>query len=113
MATNMDFTPKKRKVKPITFTLGLEPGQDDGDTPYKYEFTPPKQAAMFMPVLDADGSETSALTAPFKWLAAGLSDEDMERIYDRLRDPEDDLDFTFMQTVVNGLTAEAGKRPTK
>lgn len=113
MATNIDFTPKKRKVKPLTFTLGIEPGQKEGEDPHVYKFTPPKQASLFMPVLDSGGSETSTLTAPFQWLAAGLSDEDMERIYDRLRDPEDDLDIDFMQSVINGLTSEAGKRPTK
>lgn len=111
---NIDFTPKKRKaVEPITFTLGLESDQKEGDSPHVYSFQPPKQAAMFLPVITSGGSDSALITGPIQWLTEGLSEEDTERIMDRLRDPEDDLDFEFLQGVINQLVAQSSKRPTK
>lgn len=110
----MEFTPKKRKkVEPVTFTLGLEPDQGEHEEPHVYNFNPPKQAAMMLPVLESGGSDASLVTGPVRWLIEGLGDDDTERIMGRLRDPDDDMDFEFLQGVINALVKQVSQRPTK
>lgn len=111
---DLEFKVAKRRAKPITFTLGVEPGEkatEEGD--HVYSFTPPKSAVMMMPVLDSDEVTDIGMTrATFDWLSEGLSEEDSDRIMARLRDPKDDLDIDTLAEVIQGLSEKVSGRPS-
>lgn len=138
---DMEFDVAKRREEPITFTLGgnmlLEkaysktvavPDSDDtteeevpevrGKDDRVYKFNPPKSAVMLMPILEVDnGNGTGNVgvdmtKATFEWLGQGLSEEDRNRVINRLRDPKDDLDVEHLSNVVQGLSARVAGRPT-
>lgn len=113
--TDLQFTVAKRRSEAITFTLGVEAGEKvTKEAEHVYTFTPPKTARMMMPVLDADDevSELGMTKATFDWLGDGLSEQDMERIKKRLRDPKDDLDIDTLGTVIQGLSEKVNARPS-
>jgi hypothetical protein len=114
MTTDLEFTVAKRRAEPITFTLGVEPGQKATEqSDHIYSFTPPKSAVMMMPVIDNEDTGDLAMTrATFNWLEVGLSTEDSERILARLRDPADDLDVDTLAKVISGLSERASARPS-
>ena len=103
MVADLSFKVAKRRTDTITFEL-------EGDD-HVYSFAPPKQAAMVLPMLDADG-DMEAARAAFAWLDKGLSEEDQTRISTRLRDPEDDLDIPVLEEIIEGLVEATGGRPT-
>jgi hypothetical protein len=100
---DLAFKVAARRRDPITFTL-------EGDE-HEFVFTPPKQAAMVMPVMQSS-SDIDAARAAFGWLDKGLSQEDQDRITKRLMDPEDDLDIDAVETIVEGLIEAVSGRPT-
>jgi hypothetical protein len=100
---DLHFKVASRRTKPITFTL-------DGED-HEYSFTPPKQADMVLPMLEAD-DDIEAARAAFAWLDDGLSEEDRERISKRLKDKKDDLDIPQVQDMVNGLSEYVANLPT-
>jgi hypothetical protein len=105
--SDLSFKVAARRRTPITFDLG---GDD-----HVYTFLPPKQAGVFMPMLDAandDAASMSAARAAFKWLDDGLGKEDQDHIEARLRDEDDDLDFDTLGEVINGLMEKVSGRPT-
>lgn len=103
MADALSFTTAKRAREAIPFTL-------DGE---EYQFTPPKDSIMVMPLLDGGDAETGAMRGLFDWLGAGLPQEQTDRIITRLKDPEDDLDIDTLTEVIKGLQeAVSGGRPT-
>ena len=113
---DLEFEVAPRRTTPVTFSLGLEPGQSAGDEPHVYTFIPPKSALMLMPVLApelAGDSQGLAMTkATFDWLGEGLSKEDNERIQRRLKDPKDGLDIDLLSEVIQKLTEKNTGRPT-
>lgn len=91
-------TAKKRVAKePIEFTL-------DGET---FVFTPPKTAALALAE-----SNTEQLRAQLNWLSAGLSDEQSEKLHDRLMDFGDPLEAVDLVKIVGALIEEMAGRPT-
>lgn len=98
----MDFQTAKRRKEPIPFTL-------DGE---EYEFTPQKNSVLVMPSMSDDKDGTEELRGIFDWLGAGLPDEQEQRLIERLKDPEDDLDLDMLSEIVSGLIEEIGGRPT-
>lgn len=114
--TDLQFQVAKRRTQPITFTLGVEPGEKvTKEAEHVYSFTPPKTAMMMMPMLDAeDGMSDLEMTkATFDWLGEGLGKADMERIKKRLRDPKDGLDIDTLGEVIQGLSEKInGDRPS-
>jgi hypothetical protein len=127
---DLEFDVAVRRSEPITFTLGgsnvlLKPEvpakADDPGKPEKrgkddhvYNFDPPKSAVMLMPVLEqGDGNGGVAMTkSTFDWLGQGLSQEDNDRILNRLKDPKDDLDIDTLSTVIEALSSRVAARPT-
>lgn len=105
---DIEFEVAKKRRQPLTFTLE---GED-----YEYTFTPPKAAVMMLPIMekqDNDAMTGIALTrATFDWLGAGLSEEDNERIINRLKDPKDDLDSDDLGNLVQKISEKVGSRPT-
>jgi hypothetical protein len=99
---DISFKVAARSRKPITFDLGGG---------HEYTFTPPKQAEMVLPMLDAD-NDLEAARAAFEWLDKGMSEEDRAHLSARLRDPEDDLDIDVLEDVVSALVEQTGGRPT-
>lgn len=79
----------------------------------KYKFTPPKSAAMIMPMLEGDGDEMAVVRAGLDWLKAGLHEEQYDTIVGRLKDPEDDYDLDEFQELIEWLMEQkaAGDRP--
>lgn len=105
--TDLSFKVAARRREPITFDLG---GDD-----YVYTFKPPKQAGVFMPIINAtddDNAGMSAARAAFAWLDKGLSEKDQAHMEARLRDEDDDLDFDTLGDVINGLMEAVAGRPT-
>jgi hypothetical protein len=116
-----EFTTPARERTLVTFTL-------DGDL---YHFTPPKFSIIAMGIgdlinaisgtaagMDEDSPESGASTMAMMrelldWLGAGLPDDEGQRILDRLKDPDDDLDIDTVLTITLGLMEEAGDRPTQ
>ena len=101
--SDISFKVAKRRKEVITFDLE---GSD-----HQYEFTPPKQADMVLPMLDAD-SDLMAAKAAFEWLDNGLSEADQKHISDRLKDKEDDLDIDTIEEIVTSLVEHVSGRPT-
>lgn len=110
---DMAFSVKRRRVQPITFSIGGRRG-DGSEDPYVYEFTPPKNVVMSMGLVERNSrfSETEAMQGLFDWLNAGLSDEDADRIVDRLKDPEDDFDVPDLTDIIQSLQERAAGRPS-
>lgn len=104
MPETLDYTTPKRKPKVIEFTL-------DGED---YHFTPPKDAEMVMPVLEATGDEAIAATrAAFDWLGKGLAEGEEERLRERLKDPNDDFDVPDLENTLRWVQKQVtGGRPT-
>lgn len=108
----MATTPKafdvpKRTPTVLEFTLG------DDDL---YTFTPPKTSGMLLDIVvgdpDADNN-VAATRASLNWLSDGLPDDQAQRILDRLRDPDDDLDTDTLNEVIKWLVEQASNRPTR
>lgn len=110
---DMAFSVKKRKVKPIYFSIGGRRG-DGTEDPYLYEFFPPKNvvAAMGLVEKNVKYTEIDAMNGSFDWLNAGLSDEDAERIVERLKDDEDDLDVSDLTDIITALQERVAQRPS-
>ena len=110
---DMAFSVKKRKVTPITFSLGGRRG-DGTEDPYIYEFRAPKGvvAAMGLVEKNAKFTEAEAMQGLFNWLNEGLTDEEADRIVARLKDPGDDLDISDLTDVVQALQERAAGRPS-
>lgn len=98
--SDLEFTTAKRRREPITFTL-------DGD---EYTFTPVKTAGAVLGVVHDGEDELKAL---FDWFDEGLSEEDSQRIENRLRDPDDDLDIPDVANVIRALLEKVSGRPTR
>jgi hypothetical protein len=75
------------------------------------EFTAPKMSGLLLDI--ASGGETGSIAAVLNWLSDGLSEEDNDYIIERLRDPDDDLDFDIIQQIVEDLMEQVTDRPTK
>jgi len=101
--SDLSFKVAKRRTDAITFDL-------EGSA-HVYSFVPPKQAAMILPMLDAE-SDLEAAKAAFEWLDTGLSQEDQDHLSGRLKDPKDDLDIDILEEVVSGLVERVSGRPT-
>lgn len=100
------YTTKERAPRPIEFEL-------DGET---FHFTPPKQSRLIMDAVTAEDQDMAQFYATrdlFNWLGLGLSDEQGQRILDRLNDPADDLDTDTVMEITHDLIKEASNRPTK
>jgi hypothetical protein len=102
--SDLAFKVAKRRVEPITFTIE---GED-----HEYAFTPPKRAALMMPVMENAENALVASKEAFAWLDKGLSKEDADRIAARLRDPEDDFDIDGLEAIMVGLVEAISARPT-
>ena len=102
--SDLSFKVAKRRTQPITFDI-------EGDERV-YSFVPPKTAAMVLPMLQNAENEMVAAKAAFDWLDQGLSREDAEHLEARLRDADDDFDFTQLEQIVLGLVEMSGGRPT-
>ena len=102
--TDLTFKVAKRRHVPITFTV-------EGDE-HVYNFMAPKTASMVLPMMESAENGLLATKAALDWLDKGLSQEDQDRISNRLKDPEDDFDVEALEDVVLGLVEAVGARPT-
>jgi hypothetical protein len=101
MAETLSFTTATRNKKPIPFVL-------DGTT---YEFTPPKQTAIFLELMN--GGNGAAITKKaFDWLSDGLPEEQNDKLVERLRDPNDDFDLPDLRKILEKLQEAAAGGPT-
>lgn len=128
--SDMKFSVKKKKKITVTFQIGGEPADD-----FQYTFTAPKRAGMLTPVLDRrDGmDQVGVVRAQYDWLREGLrqpekdengqtvtddsgdplwDESQWERIMDRLRDPDDDLDSDDIEGVIEWISEKINDRPT-
>ena len=98
------FTTARKRRDPITFTI------DDDE----FEFDPPKLAGPVLALLDDsdDDSGRGALKATWDWLTDGLRSEDVERLRERLADPDDGLDIDTVAEVARWLAGKVSGRPT-
>jgi hypothetical protein len=102
------FETKAREKQVIDFEL-------DGVT---FKFTPPKRAELIMSVVGSVGLDKAASDADsvhdlLNWLGQGLSDEQGELIWERLKDPEDDLDLDQVNEIARYLLGQSSNRPTR
>jgi hypothetical protein len=102
------FETKAREKQVIEFDL-------DGET---FKFTPPKRAGLIMSVvgtigLDASSSDTDSVRDLLNWLGNGLSEEQGMRIFDRLKDDDDDLDLDQVNEIARYLLGQSSNRPTR
>ena len=85
-----------------------------------FHFNPPKRIAL---VLDSiglrDGSDPdnvdprlAPVKSMFDWLGQGLPQEESDRLIERMRDPEDDLDIDDVAEIVKWLMEQVAGRPT-
>lgn len=109
MADHMQFVTAKRRVKPIGFAI------DDTE----YEFNPPKQAGMVLPILDKaqrvgtpDENMVKAAAAYYDWFFDGLDEVAGKQIVARLSDPEDDFDTTNLDGIIEWCQKQVAGRPT-
>lgn len=72
-----------------------------------FKFTPPKSAAMIMPVLDGGGDDMSFIRAGLDWIKEGLEDDKYALLVDRLKDPKDDYDIEEFQDLIEWLVEMA------
>lgn len=94
----LEFTTAKRRKDPIEFSI-------DGEA---FVFTPQKLAGAFLDVVEG-GDETGA---SYDWFLGGLSQEQKQRIVDRLGNPEDDFDLGQLGEIIQALAAQVAGRPT-
>lgn len=102
------FETKAREKQVVEFEL-------DGET---FRFTPPKRAELIMSVvgtvgLDKTSSDTDSVRDLMNWLGEGLSEEQAQRIFDRLKDPEDDFDLDQVNEIARYLLGQSSNRPTR
>lgn len=103
MAESAEFVTAKRKAKAITFSI-------DGED---YSFTPPKNAEMVLPVLEATGDQDiAAIKAQLDWLGHGLAEGESERLTARLKDPDDDFDVNNLSDILQYVLKQVAGRPT-
>lgn len=115
MARPKTFTAGTRKREAIPFVIEAPDGTDD-----TYRFTPPKIAGAMMAVLDPtstddadDGESSLSMTqATWAWLRTGLGQEQYDRLVERLRDEDDDLDIPDVTEIVRWLMGKVSGRPT-
>lgn len=72
-----------------------------------YTFTPPKSAAMIMPLLDGEGGDVAVIKAGLGWLKDGLSEDQYRLLANRLNDPKDDFDLDEFQEIIEYLVEQA------
>lgn len=105
------FTVAKRRKEAIEFWLA--PAGDDAIPDGPYHFTAPKTAALVLPVVESGGNEALAMKALLDWLSKGMPDTEVEKVWARLNDADDDLDVDTLTQVVQGLAQRVGgERPT-
>jgi hypothetical protein len=81
-------------------------------------FTPPSFAPMLLLAQSATNAEddpqagVETVRQFLDWFGAGLSEEDGEHVLDRLKDPDDPLEFEDVIDVIQGLIEEITSRPT-
>jgi hypothetical protein len=102
------FETKVREKQVIEFEL-------DGES---FRFTPPKRAELIMSVVgsvgvDGRSTETDSVRDLLNWLGEGLSEEQGQRIFDRLQDPADDFDLDQLNEVARYLLGQSSNRPTR
>lgn len=87
----------------------------DGD-PDLFHFTPGKQAAQFLDVIDAEdddeGGKVAAAQGNWAWFRNGLPGDEYDRLVARLRDDDDPLDVDQIAEIISWLMGKAAKRPT-
>ena len=103
-----EFTTKERERTPIEFVL-------DGET---FKFTPPKRSGLIISVvsktgLDGRASDADSVRDLLNWIGDGLSDEQAERLLERLRDPDDDFDLENVNEIARYLLGQSSNRPTR
>lgn len=106
MTDILEFKVAKRRKDVLPFSL-------EGDD-HVYQFVPPKQAKIFMGLLEGEGGSDQANMARsvFDWLGAGLGEDEVNVIIARLKDDDDDLDIDTLTDVITGLTEAIAARPT-
>ncbi len=77
----------------------------------EFTFTAPKMSGLILQI--AEKGEAGGIAGLLNWLSDGLTEEDNDFIIERLRDPDDPLDFDVVQEIVEDLMAAASNRPTK
>lgn len=78
----------------------------------KFTFTPPKQAAMIMPILENGTNEYAVIEAGLNWFRDGLPEDQHAIIVARLKDPKDDFDLEDFQDIIEWLVGQvSGERP--
>jgi hypothetical protein len=103
-----EFTTKERERKVVEFIL-------DGET---FVFTAPKRAELIMSVvsnvgLDAKSNDSDSVRDLLNWLGDGLSEEQSNKLLDRLKDPDDDFDLEQVNEIARYLLGQASNRPTR
>lgn len=104
-AASADVTIGKKKggtVEPVSVNLHGE----------VYSFTPVKAGLMMSALLSENSSELDLLRGVRRWMLASTDEETVERIIERLGDPNDDLDLEDLQETVQAVSEFAGGRPT-
>lgn len=102
------FETKVREKQVIEFDL-------DGEM---FRFTPPKRAQLIASVvgsvgLDKSTSDSDSVKDLLNWIGEGLSDEQGERLLDRLNDPKDDFDLDQVNEIARYLLGQTANRPTR
>lgn len=102
------FETKTREKQVIEFEL-------DGET---FRFTPPKRSGLIMSVInkvgmDATSSDSDSVRDLLDWLGKGLSDEQGQRLFDRLTDDDDDFDLEQINEIARYLLGQSSNRPTR
>lgn len=78
----------------------------------KYTFTPPKSAAMMMPLLEGSNDDMGVVRAGLDWMKQGLDDEQYAAIVNRLKDPKDDFDLEDFEAITEWLVEQvSNERP--
>ncbi len=102
------FETKSREKQVVEFEL-------DGET---FRFTPPKRAGLIASVvstvgLDKTSTDTDSVRDLLNWLGDGLSEEQSQRIFERLNDDADDLDLDQVNEIARYLLGQSSNRPTR
>lgn len=102
------FETKEKEAKVVEFEL-------DGRA---LRFTVPKRSGLIASVvnnvgLDSRNLDTDSTRDLLNWLGDGLSDEDGQWIFDRLKDPDDDFDLEEINEIAKYILGQTSNRPTK
>lgn len=102
------FETKAREKQVVEFEL-------DGES---FRFTPPKRSGLIMSVvssagLDGRSTDTDSVRDLMNWIGKGLSDEQAQRIFDRLTDEDDDFDLDQLNEIARHLLGQSSNRPTR